>query len=191
MTDSPTPPTKASVRAEIRAARASRQGTQDEAQRLSEQLGQLCLDQNAAVVAAYLPLDGEPDITAFLDWAKAQRIRLIMPVVTGQSLRWVYFESDTRFGELGFEEAVGKPAELSTAEIIFTPALSVDLQGNRLGQGKGFYDRALQQIGNSRNRAKLVAVVFDEEIRMSLPTEAHDQKVNAAVTASKLIWFQH
>jgi 5-formyltetrahydrofolate cyclo-ligase len=190
MTDSSIAASKASVRGEARSARASRQTSGDESQRLSEQLGQFCLDQKATVVAAYLPLAGEPDISAFLDWAKTQGIRLIMPVVTGQNLRWVYFDSETRVGELGFDEATGKSAELSSAQVIFVPALSVDLSGNRLGKGKGFYDRALQELGNSRRRAKLVAVVFDDEVRVSLPSEPHDQKVDAAVTASKLIWFR-
>jgi 5-formyltetrahydrofolate cyclo-ligase len=35
-----------------------------------------------------------------------------------------------------------------------------------------------------------VAVVFDEEIKLSLPSEAHDEKVDAAVTASKFVWFR-
>lgn len=190
MTDSSIAASKASVRAETRASRAARQNSTEESQRLSEQLGQLCLDQKVTVVAAYLPLKGEPDISDFLAWAQGQGIKLIMPVVTGENLRWVHYDSQTRVGELGFEEAAGKPAELSTAEVIFVPALSVDLSANRLGQGKGFYDRALQPLGNSRRRGKLLAVVFDEEIRVSLPTEPHDQKVDAAVTASKLIWFK-
>jgi 5-formyltetrahydrofolate cyclo-ligase len=190
MTESAVAEAKASVRAEVRAARSARETSAEESTRLSEQLGQYCLDNKVSVAAAYLPLPGEPDISEFLDWAKANAIKLLMPVVTGQNLRWVEFDSETRVGELGFAEASGKSADLSSANVIFLPGLSVDLAGNRLGQAKGYYDRSLQQLSGSKQRAKLVAVVFDEEIKLSLPTEAHDEKVDAAVTASKFVWFR-
>jgi 5-formyltetrahydrofolate cyclo-ligase len=190
MTESAVAEAKASVRAEVRAARSARETSAEESTRLSEQLGQYCLDNKVSVAAAYLPLPGEPDISEFLDWAKANAIKLLMPVVTGQNLRWVEFDSETRVGELGFAEASGKSADLSSTDVIFLPGLSVDLAGNRLGQGKGYYDRSLQQLSGSKKRAKLVAVVFDEEIKLSLPTEAHDEKVDAAVTASKFVWFR-
>ena len=189
MTESAVAEAKASVRRELRASRLGRATEADESTRLSEQLGQFCLDNNISVVAAYLPLSQEPDIAAFLDWARAQGIKLLMPVVTGQNLLWVDYVSETRIGELGLEEANGKSAELSSAQVIFLPALAVDFSGNRLGQGKGYYDRALQTLGNSKRRAKLVAVVFDEELRLSLPSEPHDEKVDAAITASKVVWF--
>jgi 5-formyltetrahydrofolate cyclo-ligase len=104
-------------------------------------------------------------------------------------LRWVEYGNETRIGELGFVEAAGKPADLKAAEIIFLPALAVDLAGNRLGQGKGFYDRALQQPETLHRKVKRIAVVFDEEIKVSLAAEPHDQKVDAVATASKLVWF--
>jgi 5-formyltetrahydrofolate cyclo-ligase len=190
MTESAVAEAKSLVRAEVRAARSARETSAEESTRLSEQLGQYCLDNKVAVAAAYLPLPGEPNISEFLVWAKANAIKLLMPVVTGQNLRWVEFDSETRVGELGFAEASGKPADLSSANVIFLPGLSVDLAGNRLGQGKGYYDRSLQQLSGSKRQAKLVAVVFDEEIKLSLPTEAHDEKVDAAVTASKFVWFR-
>ena len=189
MTESAVTEAKASLRRELRTSRLGRANESDESVRLSEQLGQFCLDNKVSVAAAYLPLAGEPDISDFLDWAKAQGIKLLLPVVTGQNLRWVDSVSETRIGELGFEEASGKSAELSSAQVIFLPALAVDFSGNRLGQGKGFYDRALQALGSSKRRAMLVAVVFDEEVRLSLPNEPHDEKVDAAITASKVVWF--
>jgi 5-formyltetrahydrofolate cyclo-ligase len=190
MTESSAAETKASVRRELRSARIGRSTSVEESSRLSEQLGQFCLDNKVSVAAAYLPLAHEPDISEFLGWAKLKGIKLLMPVVTGQNLRWVEHGSETRIGELGFEEASGKAAELSSADVIFVPALAVDFSGNRLGQGKGYYDRTLQSLGSSKRRAKLVAVVFDEEVKLSLPSEEHDEKVDAAITASKIVWFR-
>jgi 5-formyltetrahydrofolate cyclo-ligase len=100
-------------------------------------------------------------------------------------LKWVSFDGKTEFGELGFEQGTGKPASLNSADAAFVPAMAVDFAGNRLGKGKGFYDRALDG-----NRIKTIAIVFDEEILMNIPTESHDQKVDAAISPSKLLWFR-
>jgi 5-formyltetrahydrofolate cyclo-ligase len=158
--------------------------------RLSQQLGQYCLDNRIRVAAAYLPLPGEPDISDFLDWAREQSITLLMPQVADHDLRWVEFEAETKIGELKFAEAAGKQSDLKRAEVVFLPALAVDLSGNRLGKGKGFYDRALAQLAAAKSKAKQIAIVFDEELVLQLPAESHDQKVDAAITASKFVWFK-
>jgi 5-formyltetrahydrofolate cyclo-ligase len=190
MTDLSTADAKSALRSDLRAARSARPADEDAAVRLSEQLGQYCLDNRIRVAAAYLPLPGEPDISGFLDWAREQSITLLLPNVTGQDLRWVEFNSETKLGELKFAEAAGKQSDLKRAEVVFLPALAVDLSGNRLGKGKGFYDRALAHLAAAKGRAKHVAVVFDEELVLQLPAESHDQKVDAAVTASKFVWFK-
>lgn len=189
MTDSELTEQKATLRASLAAARAARQTEPDESARLSEQLGQFCLDNHVRVAAAYLPLAAEPDITGFLNWALEHSVELLMPRVSGTNLKWVRFEGKTSAGALGYVEAAGAEAKLERADVIFLPALAVDLAKNRLGKGKGFYDRALADLSLGRRRPKLVAVVFDEEVLLSVPSEQHDQKVDAAITASKLIWF--
>ena len=192
MTENPQAEAKKQLRSQLSSARQSREPNHEEAARLSEQLGQFCIDNKASVVAAYFPIEGEPDIREFLSWALHNGIKLLLPTVAGSALNWVHFDGNTVFGELGFEEAAGKPAKLQEAQIIFMPALAVDLAGNRLGKGRGFYDRALQGFGLSpaRKRPKLIAVVFDEEVLLSVPSEPHDFAVDAAVTASKLIWIK-
>jgi 5-formyltetrahydrofolate cyclo-ligase len=190
MTDLSTADAKAVLRSARRAARSVRPTDANESVRLSQQLGQYCLDNRIRVAAAYLPLPGEPDISDFLDWAHDQSITLLMPQVAGQDLRWVEFDSATKLGELKFAEATGKQSDLKRAEVVFLPALAVDLSGNRLGKGKGFYDRALAQLAAAKSKAKQIAVIFDEELLLELPAESHDQKVDAAITASKFVWFK-
>lgn len=72
--------------------------------------------------------------------------------------------------------------ELARADMILLPALAVDLRGNRLGQGGGWYDRALL---HARPAAPLIAVVFDDEVSSrTLPVQAHDRSVDAVITPS-------
>ncbi|MEY4320823.1 MAG: hypothetical protein RLZZ471_764 [Actinomycetota bacterium] len=175
---------KVELRRAIRQARIDRSPNADEAARLSEQLGQFCLDNNIKTVAAYFPIKGEPDIREFLDWGLKNGLKILLPVVAGDHLNWIHFDGTTEFGALGFEEGSGKPASLNAADAAFVPAMAVDFRGNRLGKGKGYYDRALAEA-----KVKTIAVIFDEEILIEVPSEAHDKKVNAAISPSKLLWF--
>jgi len=70
-------------------------------------------------------------------------------------------------------------------EVIIVPALHVDREGNRLGQGGGSYDRVL-----ARSAAWKIALLHRGELTsQSLPVEAHDQKVNAAATPEIIVRF--
>lgn len=188
MTDSQTAEQKAELRERFKGARRLRTPDAEQSARLSEQLGQFCLDHGVSRAAAYLPIAGEPDIKPFLDWAQANLAGLLLPQVSSTSLRWVQFTGATHRGELGFLEASGIPAELPTVDVVFLPALAVDISMNRLGKGKGFYDRALKAISGSQKKPKLVAIVFDEEVVANLPIEDHDQKVDAFITPTKTVW---
>ena len=181
---------KQALRAQLREARKARGEAEAESDRLSQSLGQLCLDLKVRTVAAYFPISGEPDIRGFLHWALNQDITVILPSVRGADLHWVEFDGTTEFGDLGFEEAVGKSRKLAEADLVFVPALAVDLRGNRLGKGKGYYDRTLAAVFEAgKRRPKVIAVVFEDEILIQVPTEPHDHPVDGAVTASKLLWF--
>lgn len=175
---------KVELRRAIRQARIDRSPDGDEASRLSEQLGQFCLDNKVKTVAAYFPIQGEPDIRDFLDWGLKNGLNILLPVVSGDQLNWIQFDGTTRIGALGFEEGTGKSAMLDSADAAFVPAMAVDIRGNRLGKGKGYYDRALVD-----SKLKTIAVVFDEEILIEVPSEPHDRKVTAAISPSKLLWF--
>lgn len=72
------------------------------------------------------------------------------------------------------------------ADLIFIPALAVDKSGQRLGKGKGYYDRALADL---EDVAPVIAVVFDDEIIDEVPTEDHDHPVDAVVSPTSTTRF--
>lgn len=78
-------------------------------------------------------------------------------------------------------ERVVDPSEL---ELIFVPGLAFDEHGNRLGQGKGFYDRFLPHTGSGTIS---IGIAFDEQIVERVPTDVHDRRVNYILTPTRLI----
>ena len=82
-------------------------------------------------------------------------------------------------------EPIGNAETDIKLEVIIVPALHVDREGNRLGQGGGSYDRAL-----ARSAAWKIALLHRGELTsQSLPVEVHDQKVSAAATPEIIVRF--
>lgn len=178
---------KLELRSKIKADRASRTLNPDEASKLNVYLAELCLANGASRITCYLPFGNEPDTELFIDWAMENQIEVLLPVSNSDgTLHWVIFDGTTKEGIFGFHEATGEILEPKNIDLAIIPALAVDNDGVRLGKGKGFYDRALLDFAP---RPPVIAVVFDEELLGSLPSESHDQPVDAAVTPSGIKYF--
>mgnify|MGYP002654470245 CR=1 FL=1 len=151
---------------------------------LAANLVRLTLELNADVIASYHPLPGEPDVTEFNQWAIAMGKTLLLPRIEGEQL--VFADGDLSSGSHGIYEPTGSAQNLTKSQLILLPALAVDKSGNRLGKGKGFYDRALSQVSGIAK----YAVVFDSEILDSIPTEPHDVWITGAVTPTAIHHFR-
>ena len=133
-------------------------------------------------VAAYFSTATEPGTESLLDSLWAGGIHVLTPRVQGDSLVWVETtrESELKIGPFGIREVQGDHfEELNVAQVIVIPALATDPMGFRLGQGGGFYDRALAPFPNP---PLLIAVVHDREDLLDIPVESHDARVDVVVT---------
>lgn len=146
---------------------------------LTENLIRLTYELNANTIASYWPVATEPNVADFNDWVLLVGKTLLTPRVTGDSLEFA--SGDLKPGAFGISEPTGPAQSLSSAELILLPALAVDTLGNRLGKGRGFYDRALAGV-----KAPKFAVIFDSEFIESVPVEDHDLKVNGSVSPSAI-----
>lgn len=81
--------------------------------------------------------------------------------------------------DLGLETA-----EPSSFDIIVMPGVAFDTNGNRLGYGKGYYDKALCSISKE---CLVAALAFDFQIAERVPAEAHDIKMDKIITESRVI----
>lgn len=126
-------------------------------------------------VAIYRSLPLEPPTEALAKMLHSRHARVIVPeTLPDFDLEWHELRSDGSEGpRLGLEG-------ITAAQLILTPALSVDHTGTRLGQGGGCYDRALAR---RRPGATVVAIVNDEELTAGpLPFDAHDLRVDGVIT---------
>ena len=77
-------------------------------------------------------------------------------------------------------EPVGEemPAD-KVLDVVLVPGMAFDGDGNRLGRGRGYYDRFLNTLSNPR--PKLIGVCFDFQKTDVVPTEPTDVKVDVVV----------
>ncbi|MFP4443657.1 MAG: 5-formyltetrahydrofolate cyclo-ligase [Spirochaetia bacterium] len=68
--------------------------------------------------------------------------------------------------------------------LVVTPGLAFDRQGNRLGRGKGYYDRFLSSF---KNPFDTVGVCFSEQLVSSVPMSGNDRTVNRIITEEGII----
>lgn len=184
--------TKDEFRAMLRAARqhATARQRAEAAAALAEVVSTLPGLDRARCVAAYSARPSEPDTTAVLEMLAARGIEVLLPVLgAGLAREWAAYAGPDDL----VQRAPGRPPEpgtpslgaeaLSRADLILAPALAVDTSGTRLGQGGGWYDRALQ---HARPGVPVIALVFPDEVydatTRPLPRETHDRAVDMVAT---------
>jgi 5-formyltetrahydrofolate cyclo-ligase len=69
----------------------------------------------------------------------------------------------------------------SQMDLIFVPGRAFDLKGHRLGRGKGHYDRSLHGIKNSQGFPLLLGLAMDQQVKKSIPCEAHDVSLDIII----------
>ena len=146
-----------------------------------------------AVVAGYLARGDEPSIDALLGQIIARGSTVILPRVDGGLLHWVAVTDlvQVQVGAYGIREPIaGVDADVATVNVVLLPALAVDHRGIRLGQGGGYYDRALAGIPRWVDGGPCrIAVINDAEFIDEVPAEPHDVIVDAVMTPSTLHWL--
>ena len=140
--------------------------------------------REARLVAAFLPLSGEPQIAPLFSRADAPPV--CVPRVRGERCDLVmltdsYANADWRLAGPEFDAL---PAiDLAHLDLILVPGLAFTQNGQRLGRGSGFYDRLLAGCLPTTRR---VGVCFATQIVGAMPTENHDQRVERVITESSL-----
>jgi 5-formyltetrahydrofolate cyclo-ligase len=186
-------PSKAALRKQLLAARGCVADAvrTSEARMLAEHFDALMEGRvsNGGTICAYVPVKTEPGSIEMLDLLVRRSARVLLPVArTGADdaplpLRWGEYRPGAlargRWGLFEPPEPWLPSSALAEAALVLVPALAVDRTGVRLGRGRGFYDRSLQD----RNpRAWLIAMVRDEELVDELPADPHDVPMTHALT---------
>ena len=107
--------------------------------------------------------------------------RVLLPVVIDEKnleIRLYQGPQDLKLGAMNILEPAGKPfTDYQEIETVLVPGMSFDPQGNRLGRGKGYYDRFLVQVP----QAYKIGVCFDFQKVELVPTDENDIQMNEVI----------
>lgn len=140
--------------------------------------------RRAEILMLFLSSGHEVDTQPLAVQAWADLKRVLAPRVTWDQRRMLPIEihslAGVEPGYMGIQEPIeGMPVPVSDIDLVVLPGLAFDGAGNRLGRGRGFYDRFLS---HRDFRGISCAVGLEEQFLESIPTGASDVRVNMLVT---------
>ena len=132
----------------------------------------------AHTVLLYHSLPDEVQTSELLRTLLNKGKTLLLPKITGDGLmelRIYNGEHDLCVGKYGIKEPTGEAyTYYNNIDVAVIPGVAFDVEGNRLGRGKGYYDRILPLLTS----AYKIGLCFSFQIADNIPTETHDMKVD-------------
>lgn len=152
-------------------------------------------------LGVYHPFDGEISPLAAAELLASQGWDIWLPVVGPDQSMW--FErwdpndtlTENRFG-IGEPNTHSQTCGATELDVILVPCVAVDTNGNRLGMGAGFYDRALrehEQSGSHQSTRSgclptLIGLAFEVQVAHTIPVESWDVPLDGLITDERVIW---
>lgn len=139
--------------------------------------------QNAHKILVYHALPDELPTQDFLQqWADGKQ--LYLPRVNGEELDiLLYSQESLHKGAFNILEPDGNECtDVETLDLIIVPAVAFDRRGNRLGRGKGFYDRLLQKA-----KCPKIGIAYHFQLLDEIPAEPHDIPMDKIITEQGII----
>lgn len=157
----------------------------DFSEKILKRLEETELFQQASCIALYHAIPGEVQTAQFLEkWSDKKQ--LLLPLVAGDDLCFSPYRSDGTLTPGAF--GILEPAETETAipesaiDLIIVPGIAFDRQLNRMGRGKGYYDRALSTL-----QVPKIGICFDFQLLDTVPVESFDKKMDLIITEKEMI----
>jgi 5-formyltetrahydrofolate cyclo-ligase len=145
--------------------------------------------KKAKSILVYAPLPEELDVWPLVLEAAAGGKTIALPRFDSVSKKYGAcrvedLANDLVSGQFGIREPGGHcvPVPLNRLDLVLVPGVAFNLQGRRLGRGKGFYDQLLALV-----RGTTCGVAFDEQIVAEIPVEPHDIHLNCILTPTRWI----
>ena len=167
----------------------------DEAARVAEQIASRLLAEvvvrRARRIALYAALPDEVPSRPLFDALTTLHKTLLLPRVLRENelaFAVVTDWSALRPGRYGVPEppALAVTIEPEEGDLVLVPGVAFDRAGNRLGRGKGCYDRAFPS--GAARPPLLMGVAYDLQVVDAVPHAARDRRMDAVVTQSELHW---
>ena len=141
------------------------------------------------VIAAYYPSNHEVNILNFLERASKKNFKILLPVIKNSnkmSFKLWIFKEPLNVNKFGILEPQNRSREI-IPDLIMVPLVAFDSHLNRIGYGKGYYDRSLQKFGKTKKKIISVGIAYSFQKCRSIPINKHDIKLDYIFTERGII----
>lgn len=139
----------------------------------------------ATTVLSYTPIRGEVDISPAITHLREDGVTIALPRVedNGALSARIHFVGQPLVpGAFGVPEPTSDSIGWDRVDAALVPGLAFDRQGNRLGYGGGFFDRALANYAGLK-----IGIAFECQLLDHVPAEPHDIAMDLVVTESGVL----
>jgi 5-formyltetrahydrofolate cyclo-ligase len=152
--------------------------------------------KKARSVSFYLSMESEVQTGEMIREAAAGGKRVVVPYIDPQSRELTLSELKSPDEELvpgpyavmqPREEHL-RPVTVAQVELMVVPGLAFDVRGNRLGFGKGYYDRLLSHKGEA---TVCIGLAFQFQMMDEVPAGRHDVPMDIIVTEKMVVMAHH
>jgi len=175
---------KAALRADLKVLREELHARDPDAgETLASKFPLKLLERYGPMVAGYVAIGSEIDPAPLMTSLAGEGAELCLPRVEADGSmtyrRWSAGDplEDRPFG---LKEPLESAPPVDPG-LILAPLLGFDQRGNRIGYGKGHYDRAVARI-RAKQRTFLCGLAFHGQLLEAAPDEEHDQPLDWVVT---------
>ena len=141
------------------------------------------------IIAGYYPSNYEVDILNFLEKASRKKFRVALPVIkssTAMSFKSWIFKEPLYVNKFGILEPKSSKKKI-IPDLIMVPLVAFDNHLNRIGYGKGYYDRSLKKINKIKKNAISLGIAYSFQKCQKIPTNKHDFKLDYIFTEKGII----
>jgi len=160
---------------------------------LQEHLKDLIFFKKSKIIASFISIKTEISTKFLNDFILSKNKTLCLPVIDERNDRLIFKEYNSKTKLLPGKYGVMEPrysVKNLIPEIIFTPCLSFDESGFRLGYGGGYYDKTFFYLKKNKQQFISIAVAFDDQKAKQVIHDNYDQKINYILTEKKLYEIQ-
>ena len=141
------------------------------------------------VVALYSPIKGE--VPTHLIAKELQKLGVVVAypyALANGKMRFYAYDGKFIEDDLGIPTATGDEV---SPNIIFAPLVAFDRSGNRLGYGKGYYDKALAELALASSQPiRTIGLAYSWQEMKHIPTAQHDVPLHQIWTEHEVITCQ-
>ena len=181
---------KEKLRKQIKEKRTeiTKEENRKKSKKIKERLLGLKEYRDAKIVLFYVSYDGEVFTHEMIKQALKEK-KVVVPISNKEentlSLSILESWDDLELGSYDILEPKKeciREISIDKIDLIIVPGVAFDLSGNRVGHGKGYYDKLLE-----KTKAITVGLAFEFQLVENIPTEPHDKPVDIIITEKHII----